>query len=355
MLLLRKVRASADVSALVERCAWLEVRTPTSEDLGRRAWYQADTRRQQERRRTVSLDDFLERAEFQCDVRRATSDDANRIAQLLQRTNQFNSTKLLFGADEVAAVVGVDAQPAWVATARDSYSDYGVVATALGVCEASSVRLNAIAVSCRAIRRHVEDTLLAHVAKWASDHARPRVTVAFRDTGRNGRFLEFVGRLRTVTGVVIHGTDVEIDAWALGNHVTPRSFGYAIAPYEEDSYEHHALDRDMRSEVDPAALACFIEAKSLADGDPRAPHDPEPTRAVVERIWSEVLRVTGPGLSDEFYAVGGDSITALEMIYQINDALKIEVPLTVLFDPEIRLGQLLELASSMLADSAAAS
>jgi acyl carrier protein len=60
-----------------------------------------------------------------------------------------------------------------------------------------------------------------------------------------------------------------------------------------------------------------------------------PTRteleSILSRLWSEKLNVTAVGVEDNFFALGGDSLLAADLLMDIYERLGIEVDAAVLF------------------------
>src|ERR1051326_1594649 len=52
---------------------------------------------------------------------------------------------------------------------------------------------------------------------------------------------------------------------------------------------------------------------------------------LVAKCWEEELKVTGIGLEDDFFALGGDSQSALQMIFRVQEQLPPVLPLPHLF------------------------
>ncbi len=50
------------------------------------------------------------------------------------------------------------------------------------------------------------------------------------------------------------------------------------------------------------------------------------------KIWEEVLRVPAPGVNDNFFSLGGNSLLATQVISRLRDAFKVELPLRALFE-----------------------
>ncbi len=69
-----------------------------------------------------------------------------------------------------------------------------------------------------------------------------------------------------------------------------------------------------------------IDRVNLPPVPPRR-HEPPvgPTESAVAEIWSQVLGVDQVGRADDFYALGGDSLAAEEMLARVHDALGVSV------------------------------
>lgn len=53
---------------------------------------------------------------------------------------------------------------------------------------------------------------------------------------------------------------------------------------------------------------------------------------IVHEIWSEVLPQNRISIYDNFFEIGGDSLTAIRMIVRINTALELELPVNIVFE-----------------------
>ncbi|MFD0784193.1 phosphopantetheine-binding protein [Micromonospora avicenniae] len=60
-----------------------------------------------------------------------------------------------------------------------------------------------------------------------------------------------------------------------------------------------------------------------------------PTRpeleAMLTRLWSEKLNITPVGVEDNFFALGGDSLLAADLLMDVYEQFGIEVDAAVLF------------------------
>jgi amino acid adenylation domain-containing protein/non-ribosomal peptide synthase protein (TIGR01720 family) len=78
-----------------------------------------------------------------------------------------------------------------------------------------------------------------------------------------------------------------------------------------------------------------VDRKALPEPD-LAPAAPEfaaprtPVEETIAQIWAEVLRVDRVGITDNYFALGGDSILSIQVVSRVRDALGVEMsPLTL--------------------------
>lgn len=60
-----------------------------------------------------------------------------------------------------------------------------------------------------------------------------------------------------------------------------------------------------------------------------------PTEKLLAEIWAEVLDVRPVSASDDFFALGGDSVLATQVVSRITDRWSVDVPLVLLFDTPV--------------------
>ncbi len=76
-----------------------------------------------------------------------------------------------------------------------------------------------------------------------------------------------------------------------------------------------------------------------------------PVEEVLAALWGQVLRCDPPGVHDNFFAVGGDSVTATQLVARIRDSLRVELPLLGFFDAPTVAGAATEIELLMAAES----
>ena len=57
-----------------------------------------------------------------------------------------------------------------------------------------------------------------------------------------------------------------------------------------------------------------------------------PLEQCVALIWTEVLKLDNLGIDDNFFAVGGHSLKATQIISRVRDTFRVDLPLRALFE-----------------------
>ncbi|TME51075.1 MAG: HAD-IIIC family phosphatase [Chloroflexi bacterium] len=173
--------------ALVELSAF-DTLAVTEEDLRRNAAYTARThrRRLEADNSDGSVESYLSKLETRVEITAASAGVLPRLAQLTQKTNQFNLTTRRYTETEIRAL---QSDGAIVSALRvvDRFGDNGIVGLAIAVARSHDTwELDVLLLSCRVIGRDVESGLLSHVASAVRARGGARIQGWFLPTERNG-------------------------------------------------------------------------------------------------------------------------------------------------------------------------
>lgn len=164
---------------------------------GARAELVADeTHRSAERGRFASLDDYLRSLGMRGELRRFDPFTLSRIAQLIQRSNQFNLATRRFSEAQCRAFME-DAEgfvPVSVSL-RDRFGDMGLIAVLVMRVAGEELVLDEYLMSCRVLKRGVEEFTLNGVVALARQRGLRRVRGVFRPTAKNGLVQDLYPRL----------------------------------------------------------------------------------------------------------------------------------------------------------------
>jgi len=157
----------------------------THEDALRTAGYRAEEKRAS-LAATLTLDKYLAELSISCDVREAREEDAARISQLSQRTNQFNVSPHRYSEDDVKRFLADANRVLFVGTAKDKFGDYGLVAFVhVSLAADGMASIEDFAMSCRAMNRRIEFTVMDKVERDLAARGVETVSAVWRRTGKN--------------------------------------------------------------------------------------------------------------------------------------------------------------------------
>ncbi|AGP35405.1 hypothetical protein SCE1572_13250 [Sorangium cellulosum So0157-2] len=91
-----------------------------------------------------------------------------------------------------------------------------------------------------------------------------------------------------------------------------------------------AMPLDPNGKVDREALPAAAPQRRGRDDDFVAPRTP--AEELLAGLWAEVLGVDRVGVRDSFFALGGHSLSATQLVSRIRATFGVELPLRVLFD-----------------------
>jgi FkbH-like protein len=164
---------------------WLEMPSTTRTDEARR---RTELYREAAERRVAmgsehDYEQMMNSLQLHAELRPATEQDMPRLLELIQRTNQFNTTTRRRSAAEVSALLGSAEHDLFVASLRDRFGDLGVVAVIVTArAPGGEVELDSFIMSCRAMGFGLEQFALAEVTRRLDA---PRYTARFVPTERN--------------------------------------------------------------------------------------------------------------------------------------------------------------------------
>ena len=160
------------------------------EDRSRGAKYRTEFDRRTLQRELPSLEDFYQSLEMALTIERVSDDTIARAADLTQRTNQFNLHPRRFTRQDLAAELAVQGVEGYVFRLRDRFGDYGVIGVAMVDVRAAAI--SQLLLSCRVLKRTVEDSVLAFLVERARSAGGCDVSAAFLPAPRNGLVAEFL-------------------------------------------------------------------------------------------------------------------------------------------------------------------
>jgi FkbH-like protein len=156
------------------------------EDRSRTAMYRSETQRRELQQSMTSLDEFLRSLEMHLDIEPVGAETLSRAAELTQRTNQFNLTTRRFTVDELRDYLARPGQEGFVFRLRDRFGEHGIIGLALTERSGAASVIATLLLSCRVLKRTVEDSVVSFLVDHARESDAQVVHGLFKPTRKNG-------------------------------------------------------------------------------------------------------------------------------------------------------------------------
>jgi FkbH-like protein len=167
----------------------------TNEDRSRTEMYQAERRRRAARADGDSPEQYIASLGLDVNVGDARAVDLSRIAQLSQRTNQFNLTTRRYDVSGLESLVSdSNVRVMWI-EARDRFGDYGVVGCGIVRREQDEAVIDTFLLSCRVLGRQLERVVANRLAARARVLGAATLIGDYIPSGRNAQVADLYTRL----------------------------------------------------------------------------------------------------------------------------------------------------------------
>jgi FkbH-like protein len=193
-------RRPHEVPACLERVARLEVLTLTAEDRAKTDLYAAERRRQALLQAAPGAPggpaDHLAQLGMHMRLHLGARTHLPRLAQLTQKTNQFNLTTRRYTEQDLAALIDA---PDWLVadfSLADVFGDAGIVGLALiHLLGPEEAEIDSFMMSCRVIGRCAEDAFLHSLLRDLQQRGITRLRACYRPTPKNVLVQDLLPRL----------------------------------------------------------------------------------------------------------------------------------------------------------------
>ncbi len=174
----------------VARAGYFEAISFTAEDVARADTYRDSLARDTFRATVQSVDEFLAGLAMEARVAQFTTIDANRLFQLINKTNQFNLTLRRHGLEQVLAFMSDPGCITLQCRLRDRFGDNGLVAAMVlrSIEDGGAFVVDTWVMSCRVFGRRLEHETLNAAVEEVRSRGGKRVVGEFVPGARNGPF-----------------------------------------------------------------------------------------------------------------------------------------------------------------------
>jgi FkbH-like protein len=163
-----------------------------SEEDGKRGkMYKTELGRKRLKSESINLESYFTSLEMEIVIGNPDSFLIPRVAQLTQRTNQFNLTTKRYLETDIDSFVKSDNHEVKYLKLKDRFGDMGLVGVAILEYKDDTALIDSFLMSCRIIGRCVEDVFLHYCIKCALEKGMQEIYGYYLKTKKNSQVSDF--------------------------------------------------------------------------------------------------------------------------------------------------------------------
>jgi FkbH-like protein len=163
----------------------------SDEDRKRGRYYAEQRQRIELERDAASLEDFYRLLAQEVRIAEVDSGSLVRIAQLTQKTNQFNLTTRRYSQQQIGELAADANWRVYAVRVKDRFGDNGLVAVVITQDRGKICEIDTFLMSCRVVGRTVETAILSFLVDCARGRGMERLQGWFLPTKKNDLAKEF--------------------------------------------------------------------------------------------------------------------------------------------------------------------
>jgi FkbH-like protein len=179
----------------LQDCRLFEPGNLTAEDAERTRQYQAEAGRKALEATVTDMDSYLNSLAMEGSLSEFTAVDAPRLSQLINKSNQFNLTTRRRSEAEVLAVMNHPDFTGFSMRLQDRFGDHGLISIVIGQQVDGTMKIDTWLMSCRVLKRQVEEEVLNELARLAKGRGCHRLQGIYLPTAKNRMVRDFYGRM----------------------------------------------------------------------------------------------------------------------------------------------------------------
>jgi len=172
---------------------WFQVYELTEEDKSKSVQYQQNAQRRQLLNAFDTEEQFLKEMDIKLTISENNPVHIPRIAQMTQKTNQFNLTTKRYTEAEINNLIS-KGYLVWDVAVSDKFGDNGITALAIVKTEGLTAEIESFMLSCRILGRGIENAFLNVVLNSLFEKGIREITASFIPTAKNVQVEKFYDR-----------------------------------------------------------------------------------------------------------------------------------------------------------------
>ena len=163
----------------------------TGDDFARNKMYKSNIQRDKLRKSTMNIEDFYYSLDMEATINKITPFQVPRIAQMTQKTNQFNLRTQRYTESDIKRFMEDDNYEVYFLSLADKFGNNGIVGTAIINFDYNTAFIDSFIFSCRALGRTAETALLNFIVEDVKSKGLKKLEGEYLPTKKNMPCKEF--------------------------------------------------------------------------------------------------------------------------------------------------------------------
>ena len=179
---------------ILDRSGFFEVTSFSVEDSNRLGMYQDDIKRNKLKAAFKDYDEYLRSLEMKAEIQRFIPAYMSRIAQLTNKSNQFNLTTKRYSQSEIEEIAASSDYITLYGRLSDKFGDNGVVSVVIGRIggeQKDVLHIELWLMSCRVLKRNMEYAMMDVLMEQAQKAGIKKIMGYYYPTAKNGMVKDF--------------------------------------------------------------------------------------------------------------------------------------------------------------------
>ena len=176
---------------VLDRSGFFEVTNFSEDDLKRNEMYLANEQRNRMQKNFSDYGDYLRSLEMKARIGAFDPAYFSRIAQLTNKSNQFNLTTHRYSQSEIEQIAADPQYLTLCGRLEDKFGDNGVVSIVIGRKEKDVLHIELWLMSCRVLKRGMEYAMMDTLVKQCRDYGIRQIYGYFYPTAKNAMVKDF--------------------------------------------------------------------------------------------------------------------------------------------------------------------
>ncbi len=176
---------------ILDHAGYFEATNISDDDKKRNEMYMANKKRNELQESFADYGEYLLSLEMEAEITPFEKMYMPRIAQLTNKSNQFNLTTRRYTQDDIEKTVSEGSNITLCGRLRDKFGDNGIVSLVIGAVKGDELHIDLWLMSCRVLKRDMEYAMMDALADTATAHGIRTIYGYYYPTAKNKMVKDF--------------------------------------------------------------------------------------------------------------------------------------------------------------------